>query len=75
MDKQTLLKWIVAAIARGIAWLLAAKLGMEAAQAEDLASQAAGLLVALAVVGLTVYTSTRGRKKLLATPPPEKKAA
>ena len=71
MDKQTVLKWVIAAVARGIAWLLAAKLGMEAAQAEDLASQSAGMLVALAVIGITVYTSTRGRKKLLTATPPK----
>jgi hypothetical protein len=62
--------WIVFALTRGIAWMLAGKLGMEAAKADSLAANIAEALCALAIAAATVYTSVHGRKTLLATTPP-----
>ncbi len=71
MDHKQLIKWLVPVIARGIAWVLAAKLGLDAAQARTDAATAAEALGALLLVGLSIYTSIRGRQKLLAQRPPE----
>ena len=69
MNKTQLLKWLVPIVARGLAWILAAKFGMDAAAAKLDATSAAEALGALVLVGVSVYTSVKGRKKLLATPP------
>jgi len=71
VDHKQLIKWLVPVIARGIAWVLAAKLGLDAAQARTDAATAAEALGALLLVGLSIYTSIRGRQKLLAQRPPE----
>jgi len=70
MDSKQVITWLVPILARGIAWVLAAKLGYEATQAQSVALQAAEALGALALVGASVWTSVRGRQKLLATEPP-----
>jgi len=70
MDYKQVIAWLIPIIARGIAWILAAKLGFTAAESQDLATQAGGAIGALALVGVSIYTSIKGRKKLLATPPP-----
>ncbi len=36
MDVKQVIAWVVPILARGIAWILAAKLGIEAAEAQDL---------------------------------------
>jgi hypothetical protein len=64
VDNTRVIQWIAAAAARGIAWFLAGKLGLEAAQSNELGT-------ALAVSGIAIYTSVKGRRKLLATPPPK----
>ena len=69
MDHRQLIRWLIPVIARGVAWILAAWLGLEASEAQGSALQAAGALGALALVGVSVYTSVKGRKKLLAMPP------
>ena len=69
MDAKQLVAWLVPILARGIAWILAAKLGMEAAEAQDLATQAGAGLGALVLVGISIWTSVKGRKKLLLTDP------
>ena len=69
MDKKQLIAWLVPIIVRGVAWILAARLGFEAAEAQDLATQIGSALGALALVGVSIYTSVKGRKKLLATEP------
>lgn len=69
MNKQ-LLAWIVFALARGVAWFLVAKLGMDAKAADSLAGEIANAAGALAVAGFTVWTSIHGRKTILATMPP-----
>jgi len=70
MEKTTVIKWVAAAAARGIAWFLAGKLGMEAAQSNELGLSIAEALAALAVAGIAIYTSVKGRGKILQTPPP-----
>jgi hypothetical protein len=69
MDAKQLVAWLVPILVRGIAWILAAKLGMEAAEAQDLATQAGAGLGALVLVGISIWTSVKGRKKLLLTDP------
>lgn len=68
MDKRTLIRWLVGIVARGLAWVFAAKLGMDAAQSQVDATTAAEALAALALVGISVYTSVKGRKALAAKP-------
>lgn len=72
MDKKQLIAWIVPIVARGIAWFLAIKLGFTAAESQDLATQAASALGSLVLVGVSVYTSVKGRKALQAAEPPAK---
>lgn len=71
MDKKQLIRWLVPIIARGLAWFFAVKLGLEAAQAEGEAAAAAEAIAALALVAISIYTSIKGRKKLLTQHPPE----
>ncbi len=70
MDKKQLIKWTVPIVARGLAWALAVWLGMTAAQAGDAATKIASSIGTMVLVGVSVWTSVTGRKKLLATPPP-----
>jgi len=71
MDHKQLIAWLVPILARGVAWVLAAKLGFEAAESQDLATQIGSAIGALVLIGLSIYTSLKGRKKLLATVPPK----
>ena len=73
MDKTQVIKWAVWAVARGLAWILAAKLGYDATEAQSVAQAGAEALGAVALVGLSIYDSVKNRKKLLATPPPDVK--
>lgn len=70
MDYRQAVSWLVPILARGVAWVLAVRLGMEAAQAQDVATQAASAIGALVLVGVSIYTSVKGRQKLLNTEPP-----
>lgn len=70
MDNKQVIQWITAAAARGIAWVLAGKLGLAAAQADELSLTIAAALAALAVAGFSIYSSVKGRKTLLLTDPP-----
>ena len=70
MDRKKVIQWATAAIARGIAWFLAGRLGLEAAQSDELGTAIAGALAALVVAGIAIYTSVKGRKKLLTAEPP-----
>jgi len=72
MDKQTIL-WIVTAAFRLLAGAVAGKLGWDAATQEANVQTAAGAVVALVLVGISIYTSVKARKVLLATTPPPKK--
>ena len=67
--KQTVL-WLVPIVARGAAWMLAAKLGVDATEAESLGGGLAEALGALALVSVSIWTSLKGRKKLLLAEPP-----
>ncbi len=71
MDSKQVIAWLVPIVARGIAWILAAKLGFTAAESQNLATQIGAALGSLALVGVSIYTSVKGRKKLLATEPPK----
>lgn len=64
MDNKQLIKWLIPVLARGLAWILAARLGLEAAEAQSQAAAAAEALGALALVGVSIYTSLRGRARL-----------
>ena len=70
MDSKQLIKWLLPIVARGLAWVFAAKLGLAAAEAQSEAAAAAEALGALALVAVSVYTSVKGRKTLLARQPP-----
>ena len=70
MDKATVVKWVVGIVVRGVAWVLAAKFGMDAAQSQDLAAQIGQALAALVLVGIAIYSSIKGRKVLLQAAPP-----
>ena len=64
MNKKQVVKWLVGIAARGLTWVFAAKLGMEAFEAESNAAAIAELLGAAVLVGISMYTSVKGRKKL-----------
>ena len=64
MDHEQVIKWLVPIVARGLAWIFASWLGLAAAESGDLATKAAGGLGALALVGVSIYTSIKGRRKL-----------
>ena len=72
MDKKTLIGWLVRIVAHGLAWVFAAKLGMDAAQADADAATAAEAIGALVLVGWSIYDSMKHRKSLQATIPPVK---
>ena len=69
MDKKQVIQWIVAAAARGGAWALAAWLGFEATESQELGTTIAESLGALVLAGISIWTSIKGRKKLAETPP------
>jgi hypothetical protein len=70
MDYGQLIGWVIPVIVRGVAWFFAVKLGLESKEAEGLAGQIGSVLAAGAIAGVSVYTSLKGRKKLLAQEPP-----
>jgi len=70
MDYRQVLKWLLPIVVRGLAWILAAWLGMEATAADSNAAAIGEALLALVLVGISVYTSIKGRKTLLETPAP-----
>ena len=74
MDKAQTMKWIVAALTRGIAFALAGWLGMSASTSQSTGGMIANAIGGLVLAGISIYTSTKGRKKILATKPPRKKA-
>ena len=65
MDKVAVLKkylpWIVA---HGVAWALAAWLGIEAVKADGIGAAAGEAVLAITLVGMSVYDSIRGRQKV-----------
>lgn len=71
MDNKQVIAWLVPIVARGVAWILAARLGMTTAESTDLATQMCAALGTLALVGISIYTSVAGRKRLLETQPPK----
>ena len=71
MDKKQLILWLAGIVGRGIAWILTAKLGMEAVEAGTAAEGIGAALGALAIAGISIYSSVKGRKTLLAKEPPK----
>ena len=69
-DNKQVMKWLVAAGARGIAFILATWLGMSAKESGLTAQGVAEAVGALVVAGVSIYTSYKGRKKLKAEFPP-----
>ena len=65
-DKQQLTKWLAGILARGIAWFFAVKLGLAATEAATNAQTAAEAIASIALVAISIWSSLRGRKKLLA---------
>jgi len=70
MDKKQIVKWVAAALARGVAWFLAVKLGMDAAEAQSGGLAIAEALGALVLAGVSIYSSVKGRDKLAKADPP-----
>ena len=68
-DHKQVVGWVVAALARGIAFILATWLGMSAAESGLTAQGIAEAVGALVVAGVSIYTSCKGRKALKAEPP------
>lgn len=69
MDKKKVIEWVVAALARALAWVFAAKLGMEATEADSVGIGIAEAVGALVLAGFAIYSSVKGRRRLLATDP------
>ncbi len=69
MDAKQWIAWLMPVLVRGLAWILAAKLGIEAVEADGLATEAGAAFGALTLIGVSIYTSLAGRKKLLLTDP------
>jgi hypothetical protein len=65
MDRKELIRWLSGILARGLAWFFAVKLGIEASQAGTWAESAAEAIGSLVLVGVSIYTSISGRRKLL----------
>jgi len=70
MDYKIVIGWIVSIVIRGMAWMLTAKLGFDAASSQDLAGQIGNAAGAIIVAGVSIYTSYKSRQKLLMQPPP-----
>lgn len=71
MDRKQVLGWLAGIVARGLAWVFAGKLGIDAAQADTWGAAAGEAVASLVLIGVSVYTSVKGRRKLLSAPPPE----
>ncbi len=69
MDRKQLIKWLAGIVARGLAWFFAVKLGMASAEAQSNATMAAEATASLALLTIAIYTSVKGRKKLLSDTP------
>ena len=68
-DNKQVIAWLTGILARGIAWILAAKLGMDATESGTTATGVAEAVTALVLAGVSIYSSVKGRKKLQAEPP------
>ena len=70
MSRQLLFNWLLAAVARGIAWFIAVKLGGPALEADTFAHAAASALGAILIAACALYDSIRSRHQLLHQSPP-----
>ena len=70
-DNKQVIAWGVAALTRGLAWVFAAKLGLDAAEAQSSAGTIANALGAIVLVVASMATSIKGRKTLRDTQPPK----
>jgi len=71
MDKAQTIKWLSASVIRGVAWALAAWFGMSATASNETSTMITDSVIGLVLAGVSIYTSIKGRKKLLSTPPPK----
>lgn len=71
MDSMQTIQWIVAAVVRLAAGYVAIKFGKNCV--DDVTWTNIGAAFAgLAIAGVSIYSSVKARKTLLATPPPAK---
>jgi len=68
MDNKTMTIWLTGIVARGIAWFMAVKMGMNSVEAESNASMLANAVGAVILVGISIYSSLKGRKTLADLP-------
>lgn len=68
MDKKQTVQWIVTAALRMVAGYLAIKFGKDAIDEQTWTALGEGLAGAI-LAGLSIYTSVKARKTLLATEP------
>jgi hypothetical protein len=67
-----MVKWIAGLVARGVMWVLAAKMGYDVSQTEQVTVVTAlEGLGALVLVVVSAYSSLKGRQILLTTEPPK----
>jgi len=70
MDKKQTIQWIVTAVLRLVAGYFAVKFGKDAVTEPTWAALGEGL-AAVVIGGISIWTSVKARKQLLATPPPK----
>lgn len=75
MDWKKTIEWLLPSVIRLMAGYLAVKFGMEVAEANETATQIGSGLAALAIAGVSLYTSYKGRARLASTASPEQDAA
>ena len=68
-DNAQTIKWLVGIVARGIAWILVAKFGLDAAESGVTATGIAEGVAAVVIGVVSTYSSVKGRKTLKAEPP------
>lgn len=69
MNQSDTIKWVVAAVLRLVAGYVAVKLGKDAVSGETWTALGDGL-AATAIAVVSIWTSVKGRRKLLNTTPP-----
>ena len=68
LNNKTMTVWMTGIVARGIAWFFAVKLGMNSVEATTNAEMIANAIGAVVLVGFSIYSSLKGRKKLADAP-------
>jgi len=60
--KDIIKKYVPYIVAHGLAWVLAAKFGVDASEADGIGAQAGQAAIAVVLVGWSIYDSVKGRK-------------